>query len=92
MKKEKLARDRDYPATRAEAQRQWRIRNRDYWTEYRRRNSSYTEANQMDQRKRNRLRRSGNGIAEMDELIVEVGVIPGCCRWGRQFLITKRGL
>jgi hypothetical protein len=66
--KEKLARDSDYRANQAEAQRQWRGRNKDYWREYRRRNPAYTERNRMGQRERNRRRRSGSGVAKMDEL------------------------
>jgi hypothetical protein len=107
--KEKLARDPDYRANQAEAQRQWRSRNRDYWREYRSRNPGYAEKNRMGQRERNRRRRSGAGIAKMDELkgktvirsgryrlvplcnpgiakmdelIVELGVIPQGCRLG----------
>ena len=66
--KEKLARDSDYRANQAEAQRQWRSRNKDYWKQYRRRNPAYTERNRIRQRERNRGRRSGSGIANMDEL------------------------
>ena len=104
--KEKLLKDSDYQANQAEAQRQWRSRNKDYWREYRRKNPAYTEKNRLDQRERNRRRRSGSGIAKMDEqkvktlipsgryrlvpfcnpgiakmdeLIVELGVISGDC-------------
>jgi hypothetical protein len=66
--KEKLSRDSDYRANQAEAQRQWRNRNKGYWREYRRRNPAYTERNRIRQRERNRLRRSGSGIAKMDEV------------------------
>lgn len=66
--KEKLAKDSDYRANQAEAQRQWQSRNRDYWRQYRRRNPAYTEGNRMGQRERNRRRRSGSRIAKMDEL------------------------
>ena len=65
--KEKLLNDSDYQANQAEAQRQWRSRNKDYWREYRRKNPTYTEKNCMGQRERNRRRRSGSGIAKMDE-------------------------
>ena len=65
---EKLSRDPDYRANQAEAQRQWRSRNQGYWREYRRRNPAYTETNRIRQRERNRHRRSGAGIAKMDEL------------------------
>ena len=66
--KEKLAKDSDYRANQAEAQRRWRSRNRDYWRQYRKRNPAYTERNRMGQKQRNRRRRSGSGIAKMDEL------------------------
>ena len=109
--KGKLAGDPDYRANQAEAQRQWRSRNRGYWREYRRRNPAYTEANRIRQRERNRRRRAGSGIAKMDELkektvirsgryrlvplggggiakmdalIVEIGVIPEGCRMGAE--------
>ena len=105
--KEKLARDSDYRANQAEAQKQWRSRNREYWRQYRKRNPAYTEKNRIRQRERNRGRRSGagiakmdelrgktvipsgryrlvpvcnSGIAKMDELIVEIGVISRDCR------------
>jgi hypothetical protein len=107
--KEKLANDSDYRANQAEAQRQWRSRNKDYWKRYRKRNPAYTERNRIGQRERNRRRRSGSGIAKMDELrgktvipsgryrlvpfcnlgiakmdelIVELGVISGDCGFG----------
>jgi len=66
--KERLTKDRDYRANQAEAQRQWRSRNKDYWGQYRKRNPAYTEKNRIGQRERNRRRRSGSGIAKMDEL------------------------
>jgi len=65
--KEKLASDGDYRANQAEAQRQWCSRNSDYWRQYRKRNPAYTEKNRIRQRERNRVRRSGSGIAKMDE-------------------------
>jgi len=107
--KEKLASDGDYRANQAEAQRQWCSRNSDYWRQYRKRNPAYTEKNRIRQRERNRVRRSGSGIAKMDErkgksvirsgryrlmplcnpgiakmdeLIVELGVISGDCGLG----------
>lgn len=109
--KEKLARDPDYRANQADAQRQWRSRNRGYWREYRSKHPAYTEANRICQRERNRRRRAGSeiakmdeqmaktvirsgryrlvpldggGIAKMDELIVEIGVIPEGCRMGAE--------
>jgi len=66
--REKLAKDSDYRQNQAAAQRRWCSRNRDYWREYRERNPAYTEGNRMGQRERNRRRRSGSGIAKMDEL------------------------
>jgi len=107
--KAKLANDSDYRANQAEAQRRWRSRNKDYWKAYRRKHPVYTEANRTGQRERNRRRRSGSGIAKMDEqrgktlipagryrlipfcnpeianmdeLIVELGVISRACRVG----------
>ena len=107
--KAKLTSDSDYRANQASAQRQWRSRNRDYWRQYRKRNPAYTERNRIGQRERNRRRRSGSGIAKMDELrgktvipsgryrlvpfcnlgiakmdelIVELGVISGDCGFG----------
>jgi hypothetical protein len=66
--KEKLSKDSDYRANQAEAQRQWRSRNKGYWRAYRKKNPAYTEKNRLGQRERNRRRRSGSGIAKMDEL------------------------
>jgi hypothetical protein len=111
--KEKLAKDPDYRANQADAQRQWRSRNRGYWREYRSKHPAYTEANRIRQRERNRSRRAGSGIAKMDEgkgktvirsgryrlvplgrggiakmdeLIVEIGVIPEGCGMGAEKL------
>ena len=110
--KKKLAKDPDYRANQAEAQRQWRSRNRGYWKEYRRRNPDYAEANRIRQKERNRRRREAGiakmdelkgktvirsgryrlvplgdgGIAKMDELIVEIGVIAEGCRRGEEKL------
>ena len=107
----KLAKDSDYRQNQAAAQREWRSRNGDYWREYRKRNPAYTEGNRIRQRERNRRRRSGSGIAKMDELkgksvirsgryrlvplcnlgvakmdelIVEIGVIARGCSMGVQ--------
>ena len=107
--KGKLAIDSDYRANQASAQRQWRSRNRDYWRQYWKRNPAYTEKNRIRQKERNRGRRSGAGIAKidelrgktvipsgryrlvpfcnlgiakMDELIVEIGVISVGCGFG----------
>ena len=104
--KEKLANDSDYRANQAQAQRQWRSRNKDYWKQYRRKHPVYVETNRTAQRGRNRRRRGGAeiakmdeltgksliqsgryrlipvcnpGIAKMDELIVELGVISRGC-------------
>jgi hypothetical protein len=109
--KEKLANDKDYRMNQAEAQRQWRSRNKDYWKRYRKQNPAYTENNRNRQKERNRRRRSGAGIAKMDELkgkppvvsgryrlipfgipgiakmdelIVEIGVISESCGFGVQ--------
>ena len=84
--KEKLAKDSDYRANQAEAQRQWRSRNKDYWKQYRTNHPAYVEANRTAQKERNRRRRLGSGIAKMDELIVEIGVISTACDFGRNEL------
>jgi hypothetical protein len=65
--KEKLAGDSDYRVNQAEAQRQWRRRNKDYWKQYRRSHPVYMEANRRAQSERNRRRRGGSVIAKMDE-------------------------
>ncbi len=67
----KLAKDKDYRANQAAAQREWRGRNGDYWREYRKRNPAYTEGNRIRQRERNRCRRSVAVIANIDELRAE---------------------
>jgi len=84
--KEKLSRDRDYRANQAEAQRQWRSRNQGYWREYRRKNPAYTERNRICQRERNRLGRSGSGIAKMDALTAKTVI-----RSGRYRLVPLGG-
>ena len=92
--KEKLVKDSDYRANQAEAQKQWRSRNKDYWRKYREKNPAYTERNREGQKERNRRRRSGSGIAKMDELKGEtpypIGPLPagaflqrGDCKDGR---------
>ena len=75
--REKLVKDSDYRQNQAAAQREWRSRNGDYWREYRKRNPAYTEGNRIRQRERNRRRRSGAGIAKMDELRGKSGIRPG---------------
>ena len=75
--KAKLANDSDYRANQAEAQRRWRSRNKDYWKAYRRKHPVYTEANRTGQRERNRRRRSGSGIAKMDELKRKTPILSG---------------
>jgi len=108
--REKLANDSDYRANQAEAQRQWRGRNKDYWKRYREKNPAYTERNRRAQKVRNRRRYGAKiakmdelkgetlvpsgryrlvplcnlGIAKMDELIVELGVISRGCGFEAQ--------
>ena len=108
--KEKLANDSDYRANQAEAQKQWRGRNKDYWKRYREKNPAYTERNRRAQKVRNRRRYGAKiakmdelkgetlvpsgryrlvplcnlGIAKMDELIVELGVISRGCGFEAQ--------
>jgi len=63
--KEKLKSDPDYRENQTAAQKAWRIRNKGYWREYRKKNKTYSEQNRLRQRERSRQRRV---IAKMDEL------------------------
>jgi hypothetical protein len=72
--KEKLKNDPDYRGNQAAAQKAWRIRNRNYWKEYRKKNQTYSERNRLRQRERNRQRRT---IAKMDELPARSFISPG---------------
>jgi hypothetical protein len=62
--RERLANDIAYRDNQTAAQKDWCVRNKGYWKEYRRRNPSYTERNRQKQRERNGRRRSK--IAKMD--------------------------
>lgn len=83
--RDKVAKDRDYRDNQADAQRQWRCRNRQYWKRYRQSNPAYTETNRRAQRRRNRLRRTHPVIAKMDEQRAET-LIPS----GRYRLVPLR--
>ena len=67
--------------------RAWRQRNPDYWRHYSEIHPAYTERNRQFQRQRNSRKRKssrkdGPTIANMDELIVKIDVIPeGCTIW-----------
>lgn len=93
--KEKLASDSDYRANQAEAQRQWRSRNRDYWRRYRRRNPTYTEGNRIRQRERNPACGGTIGVRDCKDGRADCGT--GCyfkrLRYrGTGVVIAKRGL
>lgn len=95
--KEKLKSDPDYRENQAASQREWRRRNRDYWKKYRKRNPAYRERNRLRQRERRIAKMdeqmsetiisSGRYrlvplVANMDELIVEIGVVSRRCATG----------
>ncbi len=54
----KLEDDADYRANRLQAQRAWAGRHGDYWREYRAKHPDYTDRNRLEQRRRDRARRS----------------------------------
>ena len=86
--KTKMANDIDYRTNQESARKAWQERNPDYMREYRKRSPEYVEKNRMQQRKRNKLRKSseenfsspGNSplIVKMDELkshpIISAGI------------------
>jgi hypothetical protein len=94
--KEKLANDSDYRANQAEAQKQWRSRNRDYWRQYRKRNPAYTEKNRIRQRERNR----GQAVRGRDckdgratgENPYPIGPLPACAILQRMFPLKSEQL
>jgi len=53
----KVRTDEDYRAAQKEAHARWLEKNPDYYRNYRKRNSTYTRCNQLQQRVRNRCRR-----------------------------------
>lgn len=72
--KERLIRDHDYRENQAAAQKAWCARNKDYWSEYRKKNSGYREKNRLRQRQRDRQRRM---LAKMDGLGTKSLLSPG---------------
>jgi hypothetical protein len=61
----KLRSDGDYRANQVQAQQAWAGRHGDYWREYREAHPDYTERNRLEQRRRDRGRRSAR-LAKMD--------------------------
>jgi hypothetical protein len=61
----KLRNDGDYRANQVQAQRAWAGRHEDYWREYRASHPEYTDHNRVEQRRRDRCRRSAR-LAKMD--------------------------
>ena len=93
--KEKLASDSDYRANQAEAQRQWRSRNWDYWRQYRRRNPAYTEGNRMGQRERNPACGGTIGVRDCKDGRADRGTecyFKRLLYGGTRVVIAKRGL
>jgi hypothetical protein len=61
----KLQSDDDYRANQVQAQQAWAARHADYWREYRAGHPDYTERNRLEQRRRDRRRRTTR-LAKMD--------------------------
>jgi hypothetical protein len=61
----KLQSDADYRANQAQAQRAWAAGRGDYWREYRAKHPDYTDRNRLEQRRRDRHRRTAR-LAKMD--------------------------
>jgi len=68
--KEKLAKDADYREAQREAQERWCGNNPDYWKQYRKRNTDYTERNRNRQREKMRLLRRQDHIDEFAKMDV----------------------
>jgi hypothetical protein len=75
----KLKDDADYRANQRQAQRAWAGRRGDYWREYRAKHPDYTDRNRLEQRRRDRGRRSAR-LAEMDASTPINGVPSGTYR------------
>lgn len=82
--KQKIENDEIYRKDQKEAQEVWLNNNPDYWKDYRRKNSKYTERNRKKQRKRNQIKRAESAtepiskpIAKMDALTHENTIISG---------------
>jgi len=61
----KLRGDADYRANQRQAQRAWAEGHGDYWREYRTKHPDYTDRNRVEQRRRDRRRRTAR-LAKMD--------------------------
>jgi hypothetical protein len=61
----KLHADADYRANQRQAQRAWADGHGEYWREYRAKHPDYTDRNRLEQRRRDRARRSAR-LAKMD--------------------------
>lgn len=82
--KQKIKNDETYRKDQKEAQEVWLNNNPDYWKDYRRKNSKYTDRNRKKQRKRNQIRKAESAtepiskpIAKMDALTHENNIISG---------------
>lgn len=78
--RKKLLTDPDYRDARKEAQNRWQEKNPDYWKQYRARRSDYVQANQEQQRARNRKRKLVDlcgRIAKTDESLAKNVVLSG---------------
>lgn len=83
--KQKLKNDPDYKKNQREAQKTWRVKNPDYWRNYRNKHPDYVERNNSLQKIRNTKSRYDLSthpkeslmIAKMDELIRQSELIPG---------------
>jgi hypothetical protein len=75
----KLESDADYRANQLQAQRAWSGRHGDYWREYRAKHPDYTDRNRVEQRRRDRGRRSAR-LAKMDASTPINGVPSGTYR------------
>jgi len=82
--KQKIKNDATYRNDQKEAQEVWLNNNPDYWKDYRRKNSKYTESNRKKQRKRNQIQRAESAtepiskpIAKMDALTRGNNIISG---------------
>lgn len=73
-KRKKLANDPSYRDNQRAANRQWQLRNLDYWRNYRERNQEYVERNREGQKLRNRRRKE---IAKSDASIPKNRIRPG---------------
>ena len=66
--RKKMASDKAYQLDQRDRQRRWRQAHPDYYREYRKRNSDYTDRNRKQQRQRDRAKNRGD-LAKMDASI-----------------------